>query len=385
MKKILLLTNILPPYRVPLYNLLSRKFEEAGYKFKIAFMAENEENRLWRVRSSELKVEAIVLPGWHKFLWRFEFPIHLNWGTWGILRRENPDVVISGGYSALANWVALAYCKHFAKPLILWTGATKESLRGHDLLRHTLRAFFIKQANAFVTYGKKATEYLLDFGIAREAIFTGCNLGDVEFFKKAASEFRETSEFVELRSRFKKPIILYVGQFIRRKGLLQLIEALSGLKNESWSLILVGSGLIQSKIKKKVEAEGLSDRVCFVGFKEKEELAKFYSVADIFVLPSLQEPFAIVVSEALASGLFVVASRYAGAAWDLIEEGTNGLIVDPADVTSLREGIRKALEIVRNPAFNREEIIRSIANFGVERYAQAFIDATLYVVRKKLY
>jgi len=383
MKSIVLLTNILAPYRIRLYNLLSEKFKKEGYKFKIVFMAENEENRAWQIRRSELKTEAIVLPGWHKFFWRFEFPLHLNWGVWKFLNRENPDVLISGGYSQPANWIALAYCKHFAKPFILWTSTTKESVKGRDILRHALRAFFIRQADAFVTYGKRATEYLLDFGIPQERVFTGCNLGDVNFYREATSKFRKTAEFLDLRNNFKKPVLLYVGQFIRRKGLVQLIEALSGMKNESWSLLLVGSGPLLGEIKKKIETEGLSERVILTGFKEKEELAKFYAISDIFILPSLREPYAIVISEALASGLFVVASRYDGAAWDLIEEKRNGLIVDPADVISLREGIRTALEIVQNSVFNREAIMQFIPNLGLERYAQAFIDATLYVVRKR--
>jgi glycosyltransferase involved in cell wall biosynthesis len=383
MKKIILLTNILAPYRIPLYNLLGEKFKREGYKLKIAFMAEIEENRAWQIRRSELQTEAIVLPGWHKFFWRSEFPFHLNWGVWKFLKRENPDVVISGGYSEPANWVALAYCKHFAKPLILWTSVTKESVKGRDILRRTLRSFFIRLSDAFVTYGKKATEYLLEFGIAPEAVFTGCNLGDVEFYREATLKFRKTAEFVELRSSLKKPVLLYVGQFIHRKGILQLLDALSGLKNERWSLLLVGDGPLQGEIKKRIEAQGLSDRVVLTGFKEKEELAKFYSVSDIFVLPSLREPYAIVISEALASGVFVVASRYDGAAWDLIEEERNGIIVDPTDAIGLREGIRKALKIVQNPAFNREAITQSIANFGLDRYAQAFINAALYVAEKK--
>jgi glycosyltransferase involved in cell wall biosynthesis len=173
-----------------------------------------------------------------------------------------------------------------------------------------------------------------------------------------------------------------VGQFIHRKGIFQLLDALSGLKNERWSLLLVGDGPLQGEIKKRIEAQGLSDRVVLTGFKEKEELAKFYSVSDIFVLPSLREPYAIVISEALASGVFVVASRYDGAAWDLIEQ-RNGIIVDPTDAIGLREGIRKALKIVQNPAFNREAITQSIANFGLDRYAQAFIDAVLYLTKQR--
>jgi len=94
-----------------------------------------------------------------------------------------------------------------------------------------------------------------------------------EIRREATLKFRKTAEFVELRSSLKKPVLLYVGQFIHRKGILQLLDALSGLKNERWSLLLVGDGPLQGEIKKRIEAQGLSDRVVLTGFKEKEELA----------------------------------------------------------------------------------------------------------------
>lgn len=383
MKKVLLLTNILTPYRVPLYNLLSEWFAKEGFWLKIAFLAENEENRSWRARWSELKAEAIVLPGWHKFLWRFEFPIHLNWGVWGFLHRENFDVIISGGYSAPACWIALAYSKWFAKPFILWTGATRESVKGRDPLRSALRVFFIRQADAFVTYGKKATEYILDFGVSPQAIFTGCNLGDVQFFGRATHNYRSSAEFWKRREILTSPVILYVGQFIWRKGICQLIEALSGLRQRAWTLLLVGDGPMRARIDSKIKSNKLEDRVFFMGFQEKEELAKLYAIADIFVLPSLQDPYSIVMSEALASGLFVVASKYDGAAWDLIEEGKNGIITDPADILILREDIQKAIDTVQNPIYNRELVAQSITRLGLKKYAQAFVEALQYALSNK--
>ncbi|HOP59817.1 MAG TPA: glycosyltransferase [Candidatus Saccharicenans sp.] len=382
--RVLLITNILAPYRIPLYNLVNMGLEKEGFKFKIAFLAENEENRAWRARWPELKAEARLLPGWHKFLWRFEFAVHLNSGIWEFLRRENPDVIISGGYSTLANWIALTYSKRFKKPLILWTSTTKESVERHDCLHAAMRAFFIRRADAFVTYGKGATEYLLGFGIKPERVFTGCNVGDVEFYKRATAEYRKSVEFAKMRESLRLPVIIYVGQFIRRKGLLQLIEAVSGLNHEDWSLLLVGGGPMQPEVEKQVKAKNLSERITFVGFQEREDLSRYYAVADILVIPSLREPFAIVVSEAMASGLFVVASRYDGAIWDLIEEGRNGLIVDPADVSSLREGIRYALDTVKDPRYSREEIIRSIEHLSLERYAHTFINAVKYVNGKGL-
>jgi len=382
MKKVILLTNILSPYRVPLFNALGRFLRERGYDFKVVFLAERESNRQWRVRKEELKVEHVLLPGWHYFLWRYEFPIHVNPGIWKFLKKENPDVIIAGGYSIPAYWVGLLYCKVFKKKLILWTSTTPECVKGRDYIRRSLRAFFIRQADAYVTYGTRAAAFLEQFGVDKASVFIGCNVGDVEFFKKATTEYRKSRNFHEEKKEFSSPILLFVGQLIPRKGILQLFEALSGLKSKPWTLIVVGSGPLRGEIEKQTREKNLRDRVHLVGFHEKEALAKFYALADIFVLPSLREPYAIVVSEALASGLFTIASRYAGAAWDLIKPGENGLVVDPANIGELRLAIEKALDIVSEPGFSREKIVHSIEQFAPERYAQAFINAVNYVTKR---
>jgi len=381
-KNVILSTNILPPYRVPLFNTLGRFLRERGYDFKVVFLAERESNRQWRVRKEELKVEHVLLPGWHYFLWRYEFPIHINPGIWKFLKKENPDVIIAGGYSIPAYWVGLLYCKVFKKKLILWTSTTPECVKGRDVIRRSLRAFFIRQADAFVTYGTRAADFLEQFGVDKGSVFIGCNVGDVEFFKKATAEYRKSHNFHKEKKKFSSPVLLFVGQLISRKGILQLLQALSGLKSRPWTLIAVGSGPLQGEIEKQLRKKNLQDRVHLVGFHEKEALAKFYALADIFVLPSLQEPYAIVVSEALASGLFTITSRYDGAAWDLIKPGENGLVVDPANIEELRLAIEKALDIASEPGFSREKIVHSIEQFTLERYAQAFVDAVNYVIKR---
>lgn len=380
--KVLLLTNILAPYRVPLFNILGQLLQRRGYLLKIVFLAEWEANRKWRVRKEELEVNYALLPGWHFFFRRFEFPLHINPGIWKFLRSENPDVLIIGGYSIPTFWTGIVYCKAFKKRLILWTSTTPECVKGRDFIRRSLRAFFIRQADAYVTYGTRAADFLERFGVDKGSVFVGYNVGDVEFFKKATTEYRKSHHFHEEKKKFSFPVLLFVGQLIPRKGILQLLQALSGLKSRSWTLIIVGSGPLQGEIEKQLKEKNLQDRVHLVGFHEKEALAKFYALADIFVLPSLREPYAIVVSEALASGLFTIASRYDGAAWDLIKLGENGLVVDPANIEEVHLAIEKALNIVSEPRFSREKIVHSIEQFTPDRYAQAFVDAINYVIKK---
>lgn len=381
-KKVLLLTNILSPYRVPLFNILSKVLNKKGIKFKVVFMAENEHNREWRIRKDELEVDYTVLPGWHHFIWKYELPIHINWSIWKSLRQESPDVIISGGYSYLSNWFALIYCKLLHKKLILWTGTTPESVKGKCFLRSGLRKTFIKNCNAFVTYGERSADFLNDSGIDSNSIFIGCNVGDVDFFRKAVAAYRMGKDFQKEKSKFSAPLLLYVGQLIPRKGILQLIAALSELKSQPWHLLIVGNGPLRQTIEERLRINQINDRVHLIGFQDKEKLVKFYALADIFVFPSLLDPFGIVVSESLASGLFTITSKYAGASWDLIKQGENGLIIDSKNIEELRSAIIKAIDIVSNRDFSREKIVRSIEHLTPTSYAQAFVKAIEYVMSR---
>ena len=125
-------------------------------------------------------------------------------------------------------------------------------------------------------------------------------------------------------------VILFVGSGFERKGLISLIRALPRLKEKDggiW-LVVVGKGNPSGYLK-EAGSLGVSDRVIFAG--AVKDVIKYYLASDVFVLPSLYEPFSNACLEAMASGLPVVTSRANGAS-EIITEGKNGSVIeDPAD------------------------------------------------------
>ncbi len=117
--RVLLITNIIPPYRVPLFNWLH---SQDDVEFRVIALAEREANREWRIAKEQIKFDYHILPGFHKFIWSRGIPIHLNWGLWRELRHYDPDVAITSGYDAPTYWEAFLYCKLFKKKYILWSG-----------------------------------------------------------------------------------------------------------------------------------------------------------------------------------------------------------------------------------------------------------------------
>ena len=131
----------------------------------------------------------------------------------------------------------------------------------------------------------------------------------------------------------KAPIrFLYVGGLEATKGSYYILEAFKALEREDASLICVGDcGYAQDELSKYKNVE-------FKGFVPSQEMPEVYKAADIYVIPSLYEGFSRSLVEAMASGLPAIASPSSGGL-DLIEEGENGFIVSPGNISDLREKI----------------------------------------------
>jgi len=142
-------------------------------------------------------------------------------------------------------------------------------------------------------------------------------------------------------------IILFVGGLDRNhyfKGADKLIKACHDLTFDNWHLLLVGGGDLVPELKSLVYARGLDHKITFAGFVGDDRLPQFYQTADVFVLPSTDrsEAFGIVLVEAMACGVPVIASNLPGVRSVLIH-GETGLLTPPKDIDRLREAIGRIL------------------------------------------
>jgi phosphatidyl-myo-inositol dimannoside synthase len=135
--------------------------------------------------------------------------------------------------------------------------------------------------------------------------------------------------------------IICVARLIERKGQHHLIEAVKQLtdSNVDVMLNLVGTGDSQSDYEKQVRDLGIQAHVRFVGYVPRAEIASYYKVGHVFVLPSYNEGMSLAVLEAMAAGLPVIVTR-TGGTMELVEDGVNGLIFDWADVKMLAMHLR---------------------------------------------
>jgi len=139
--------------------------------------------------------------------------------------------------------------------------------------------------------------------------------------------------------------------------------------------LIAGEGPDRQRLEEKARSLGLADRVVFTGFVSESEKNDLYSLADAFVMPSRGEGFGIVLLEALACGIPVVASLLDGGR-DALLNGELGTLVDPTDLSDVRRGILEALRLPRR-------VPRRLEHFSVQNYERrvhGLLDHVLHMV-----
>jgi len=384
-KRVAIITNIPTPYRIPLFEELSKS---AGIEFEVFFCAETEGNRSWRLQEGhDFK---------HHFLrglpikWRKSdgdlFTLHINPSIFLELRKGNYDAIICGGYNSLTTVFSLIFAKLFRKPFILWTGSTLQTEPNRPFLsrfaRTLLKKMAIKASHCYISYGSRTKEFLIKNGAREENIFISPNAIDTGFFSEASNVHRpnkmKIKEALEISDQ---KLIIYVGQLTERKGIWDLIKAFQILKNEIdlLALLIVGDGYLKSDLENYCKENGLSG-VIFVGNVQQAELPRYYAISDIFVLPSKGDIWGLVINEAMACGLPIVATKNAGASADLVREGVNGYVVESLNPKELASPMKKLLQddgLRKKMGIASKEIVR---DWGIKEAAEGFVQAVNYAL-----
>jgi glycosyltransferase involved in cell wall biosynthesis len=171
----------------------------------------------------------------------------------------------------------------------------------------------------------------------------------------------------ELGIRKDEMMMICVAGFREQKGHNYLIDAINLLKYKNAKLILVGDGPLRKDIEKKVGNYDLESRVHFLGMRR--DIPNLLNAADLFVLPSLWEGQGLVIIEAMASGLPVVATKVGGIPEYITEN--EGYLVEPGNVDSLVKGIEHAIERITMKGFDTHKMrIKAQRDFDIKKYIE---------------
>lgn len=333
--KVALLVNQLTPYRLPIYQALGSCFDFAifhGGKEANRTSWQNLENKLSGVEvKRSWGLQLSLLKGKKGNTYDYKY-IHINPGYLFDLLSYRPDAVITVemGFRTL---VALLYGTIFRKPVWVWSGVTLQSEQSVNLTRKILRRLISRWAKHWISYGEAATEYLLSLEIGRKHILQIQNCVDEQMF------LQPTEPAVTLAP---KPVLLYVGQLIGRKGANKFLETAAILQKEGhdFSLLLVGSGAEKNSLEALAQELGLR-HVCFYPPQPPEDMPGIYKSADYLVFPTLEDIWGLVVNEALWSGVPVLSSIYAGCAKEILPPEN---CFDPLNLGNFTKTLKKALD-----------------------------------------
>jgi glycosyltransferase involved in cell wall biosynthesis len=171
---------------------------------------------------------------------------------------------------------------------------------------------------------------------------------DNEYFEEMAARASHSREEFRQSIGLEKdrPIILYASKLIERKRCIDLIKAYLGITPEDGDkrpyLLIVGDGPERPTCEAMVREAGDSS-TRFFGFQNQSQMAKFFDLCDVFVLPSVDEPFGLIVNEVMNAGRAIIVSDQVGCQPDLIEDGWNGKVFPAGDVLALRSAIESLL------------------------------------------
>lgn len=315
-------------YRVPLYKKL---YELTNKEFYIIYSKNRIPQRVIDKIEKALGNHAIGLSG--------ESTIHIGRkgdfansnitipyqkGLYKAISSIDADVIIGEGFF---QWTPYAlFCAiRKRKPLLIAYERTAHTERNCPAWRKLYRKVIGKFASGYIANGKLTKDYLMSYGIRENVIFTGGMCADSNKLAKATQEYKKAHSISINKDGIN---YLFVGQMIELKGVEYLIKGwekhIAGYPKDI--LTLVGDGPLLQEFREKY---GKHSSIRFIGAIDYDLITSFYATADVFIIPTLEDNWSLVVPEAMACGLPIACSIYNGCYPELVIEGRNGKLFDP--------------------------------------------------------
>lgn len=369
-RRIVILTEIIAPYRIPVFNALAARSEVDPH---IIFLAESDPSlRQWQVYKDEIRFSYQVLKSYRRRWGRFN--VLLTRGMNAALRSANPEVIVCGGYNYFAMWQAQHWARTNSVPFLLWSESNAGDARRNFPWVEAAKRRFVGACQGYFVPGSASAAYLKTLGAAPDKIFMAPNAVDVDRFSRAAGQARREPE---LRTRLGLPerYLLFVGRFVRSKGVLDLLSAYATLPEglrRTVGLVLAGDGEEFDELVRRGRAIR-PGAVVLPGFLQRDQLPAYYAFAEALVFPTHSDPWGLVVNEAIACGLPVIVSDVAGCVADLVHDGENGYVVPAAAPDALAQAMGRLLNDPELKKQMSHQSLKISSQFTPEAWAEGLV------------
>ncbi len=328
--KVVIIHNIIAPYKVALFNELSKLIPN----MEVIFIAEKEKRRDWNIDYTNINFAYTLL-----FQGSIDsinsFSIAKN--TWRILEKISPKTSIICDYSNIFGWISLLWAKINNNKLIFWLDSTYGD-RKHFFPKEQIKHFFLKHFDAFLAPGEKTKQYLKYMKVDNSKIITtGYSVNNDFFIEQFQLLKNQKKTLLNKLTIKRKHNFIFIGRFAPEKNILNLLNSFLEVSkdNNEWGLLLLGDGPLKEDIISFIIKNKLKDKILLPGFIQQNEIVKYLITSDVLILPSYSEPWGLVVNEAMLCSMPVIVSNRCGCESELVKEGVNGFSFDPNDKPKL--------------------------------------------------
>jgi glycosyltransferase involved in cell wall biosynthesis len=343
MKKVLIVFNHPAPYKVRLFNELSKYFDlhvifernSASDRNKGFYFEEKYNFTTHKIHGIKVGREGLISSGVKK---------HLQYNEY--------DLIIMNGYSHWAEMKAIDWMKKWHAPYVLYiNGGT---IKKESRLKKKIKHHYIARANAYFSPDEESNKYLIYYGANPKVIYnypySTIYEKEINYERPNKSKLRE-----ELGIKFDK-VFVSSGQLIARKNYISLIKEWEKYP-ENYGLFLIGDGKQRKEIEKLIKTDNIKN-VVLTGFLPRKEMFKYFQAADCFLFPSKEDIYGHVINEAFSQGLPVISTNKVNSAIKLVRNAKNGFMLESLE----GDEFAKAIEEVINNDFFIECIQTAKAN-----------------------
>ena len=305
-----------------------------------------------------------------------------GWEIWhktaAALAHINPDVVAIPGWALPECFAAIAWARANGKRLVMMSDS-----QGHDKVRsptrEAVKSRILRACDAALVAGQPHKDYVVSLGMAPEKVFMGFDVVDNAYFVQGADRARENSQSLRIEHGLPSRYLVVSARFVPKKNLVRLVEAYglaAGEDDTVPDLVIVGDGPERAALEGAISRTQSPQKIHLFGFKSYDVLPVFYGLSEGLVHVSTVDQWGLVINEATASGVPIVASRNCGAAAHLVVDGTNGFVVDPLDVANIAAALRRIMALSPSARTAMGEASRQlVSEWGLSRFATGLSDA----------
>ena len=325
--KVLAIGSYPAPYRVAVFQTLAKQ-----YDMEVYFDTEINEDRNaeWFCKSGEL---AFYVLNNERAKKKFHDALK---------RVRDFDFVLAYDPARRPSIVAITCCRLCGVPYFINNDGA--FIKKGNPLKATLKRFLYGGAELCLGSGDSSKAYFLANGVREDRIrchdFTSLTEDDI--YKSPASKAEQAALREKLGMKADKVYVITVGQFIERKGFDLLLKAWKDLKCSDAELMLIGGGGERTAYERYIEEHSIHN-VTICGFLSKKDLFEYYRASDIFVLPTREDIWGLVINEAMACGLPIISSDMCIAARELMVSGENGYIYPVEDTDQLLHALERLI------------------------------------------